>query len=233
MSNKKPELIAHRGFSEIEKENTMAAFIAAGNRGCFGIETDVHKTKDGKFVTIHDGNTERVSGIDFSIEQNNYEDIFKLCLLDKDGKPRSDLRVPLLEDYIKICKRYNKVAVIELKGQYPKEDIKGIIDIIKSMEYLEKVIFIAFDWDNLVYVRELSPNQPVQYLSWDYTDELLNKLIENQFGIDIDARKVTKEMVDKLHEHGLMVNCWYIDPPEIIEKLIGFGVDYLTVDNVE
>ena len=44
------KMIAHRGLSGIEKENTNAAFIAAGNRSYFGIETDVHKTVDGKFV---------------------------------------------------------------------------------------------------------------------------------------------------------------------------------------
>lgn len=40
------KMIAHRGLSGIEKENTNAAFIAAGNRSYFGIETDVHKTVD-------------------------------------------------------------------------------------------------------------------------------------------------------------------------------------------
>ena len=39
------KMIAHRGLSGIEKENTNAAFIAAGNRSYFGIETDVHKTR--------------------------------------------------------------------------------------------------------------------------------------------------------------------------------------------
>ena len=44
------KIIAHRGLSGIEKENTNAAFVAAGNRSYYGIETDVHKTLDGKYV---------------------------------------------------------------------------------------------------------------------------------------------------------------------------------------
>ena len=51
------KLIAHRGVSGIERENTAAAFVAAGNRSYYGIETDVHVTKDGKFVIIHDDDT--------------------------------------------------------------------------------------------------------------------------------------------------------------------------------
>ena len=41
------QMIAHRGVSGLERENTNAAFIAAGNRSYYGIETDVHRTKDG------------------------------------------------------------------------------------------------------------------------------------------------------------------------------------------
>ena len=54
-------IIAHRGLSGIEKENTNAAFVAAGNRSYYGIETDVHKTLDGRYVVFHDDTTGRVA----------------------------------------------------------------------------------------------------------------------------------------------------------------------------
>ena len=38
------QVIAHRGLSGIERENTNAAFVAAGNRSYYGIETDIHRT---------------------------------------------------------------------------------------------------------------------------------------------------------------------------------------------
>ena len=47
IDKKDAKIIAHRGLSGIETENTNAAFIAAGNRSYYGIETDVHKTLDG------------------------------------------------------------------------------------------------------------------------------------------------------------------------------------------
>ena len=43
-------MIAHRGLSGIELENTCSAFVAAGNRSYFGIETDVHVTADGQYI---------------------------------------------------------------------------------------------------------------------------------------------------------------------------------------
>ena len=71
-------LIAHRGLSGIECENTAAAFVAAGNRSYFGIETDVHKTADGKFIIIHDDNTGRVCAENLPVENSNYEDLRRL-----------------------------------------------------------------------------------------------------------------------------------------------------------
>lgn len=53
-------MIAHRGVSGIECENTAAAFVTAGNRSYFGIETDVHRTADGQYIIIHDDDTKRV-----------------------------------------------------------------------------------------------------------------------------------------------------------------------------
>ena len=48
------KLIAHRGVSGLECENTAAAFVAAGNRSYFGIETDIWRTADGQFLCNHD-----------------------------------------------------------------------------------------------------------------------------------------------------------------------------------
>ena len=59
-------VIAHRGLSGIERENTNAAFIAAGNRSYYGIETDIYRTADGQFVVNHDGSLARVAGEDLS-----------------------------------------------------------------------------------------------------------------------------------------------------------------------
>ena len=73
-------VIAHRGLSGIEPENSIPAFVAAGNRSYFGIETDIHVTKDGKFIVIHDDNTARVAEADVNVEQCSYHFLRKLTL---------------------------------------------------------------------------------------------------------------------------------------------------------
>ena len=103
------KMIAHRGVSGLELENTCAAFVAAGNRSYFGIETDVHVTADGKFIIIHDDNTKRVAGDEMIVEKTTYETLRSIRLVDKDGqKGRKDLMMPSLEEYIGICKKCGK-----------------------------------------------------------------------------------------------------------------------------
>ena len=82
---KQCKMVAHRGCSGLEKENTLAAFIAAGNRSYWGVETDVHRTADGEYVVIHDSETGRVAGDNIVIENTSFEYIRSLRLKDIDG----------------------------------------------------------------------------------------------------------------------------------------------------
>ena len=73
-------MIAHRGVSGLELENTCAAFVAAGNRSYYGIETDIHQTADGKFIIIHDDETGRVATENISVEGSDFETLRSLQL---------------------------------------------------------------------------------------------------------------------------------------------------------
>ena len=79
------KLVAHRGLSGIETENTCAAFIAAGNRDYYGIETDTHRTADGAYVVIHDDRTGRVAFEDIPVEASTLEQLQAVALKAPDG----------------------------------------------------------------------------------------------------------------------------------------------------
>ena len=101
LADPKPRMVAHRGTSGLELENTNSAFVAAGNRSYFGIETDVHRTADGQFILFHDDNTKRVAQDEMIIEKTCYETLRAIRLVDKDGKKgRKDLIMPSLREYI-------------------------------------------------------------------------------------------------------------------------------------
>ncbi len=234
IDKKQAKMVAHRGVSGLEAENTCAAFVAAGNRSYFGIETDVHVTKDNQIAVIHDDNTIRVSGVDKIVEESTLEELQSIPLYNKEqGVYRTDLRIPTLADYISICKRYDKIAVLELKNRMDTEAITQIVDIIKELDYLENVIFISFSWDNVADLRKMLPEQKVQFLISTYDDALIEKLISHRIDLDIHYTSVTKELVDILHKHNLEINCWTVDKAEDARQLIEWGVDYITSNILE
>ena len=233
-NKKSVKMVAHRGVSGLERENTNAAFVAAGNRSYFGIETDVHVTKDEKFIIFHDDTAYRLTGVgEVYIEQTNYEDLKKLYLTEGLEIKRRDLIMPDLEDYISICKKYQKIAVLEIKNRMETKHLKKIVEIIDGMGYLDSTIFISFSWENCTDLRKLVPNEKIQFLCSEWKDSMLSDLKKYSLDIDIHFRALTKEIADKLHENNIEINCWTVDNPIDAEQLASFGVDYITSNILE
>ena len=229
------KMIAHRGVSGIETENTNAAFVAAGNRSYFGVETDVHRTSDGKYVVIHDSETARVAGVEYIVEECTYEELSKIILFDRDGtKDRSDLRIPLLSEYLKICKKYDKVCVIELKGAFTDKENEEIVQIVKQAGMYEKTIFISFVIGNLISIRKNHKDIPMQLLGHgEITEDLIKELKQNKLDIDYYYESFTKENVELLHKNGIKVNCYTCDDAKVADKLVKMGVDFITTNILE
>lgn len=231
---KNTQIIAHRGLSGIEVENTNSAFVAAGNRSYYGIETDIHRTANGNFVIGHDDNYKRISGEEIYLEKVSLETLQGIVFFDKDGtKDRVDLRPSRLENYIKICKKYEKHSILELKSDFTDEEIGKILDIVKSYDYLENTTFISFSYDNLLKIKAVLPKQSAQYLFWKVTDEEISRLVRDGIDVDVWCRELTEEQIKKCHDAGLKVNCWTVDTVEEAEKLVSWGIDFITSNILE
>jgi len=234
VENKNVQMIAHRGLSGIEKENTNSAFVAAGNRSYFGIETDIHVTLDGKLVVFHDDTTGRICIDNMEVEKTTFDCLRGLRFTDTDGKKgRSDLVMPELVEYIRICKKYEKTCVLELKNVFKREDVFKICELIEAEEYLDHVIFISFKLENLIYLRLKYPEQAAQYLVSTYGEGLKDLLVNEKLDLDIKYTALSKEIIDDLHVAGIKVNCWTVDDPERAKELIGWGVDMITTNILE
>ena len=235
IDSKNMKMVAHQGLFGLERGNSNQAFTAAGNREkYFGIETDVHRTADGKYVCIHDSNTKGVSGVDMDVEASTLEQLQSIRLMDNDvTTDRADLRIPTLQDYIKICRDYGKVSVLELKTPFEKEHIGEIIDIIRGMGHLDMTIFISFYRQDLVYLREYLPDQPAQFLTGEWNDDIKAFLKEYDLDIDICYPPLTKEKFDDIKAAGKKINIWTVDDKDMGEKFADWGADYLTTNILE
>ena len=228
------KMIAHRGVSGLEKENTLAAFIAAGNRSYWGVETDIHRTRDGRMIVFHDDNAKRVAGEDLVIEETNYETLRGLTLFDLDGETkRIDLHMPSLKEYIRICKKYGKICVLELKNAMEELDICRVIEEIREEEYLDQVVFISFNTQNLIYVRKHCKEQRVQQLSSKMTEEIFEIAKREGFDLDIYYKELSEDWIRRAHEAGMVVNCWTVNEKEDAERLVAWGIDQITTNILE
>lgn len=228
------KIVAHRGLSGLERENTASAFVAAGNRSYFGIETDVRPTADGNFVLLHDDNPVRCGGDMLIPEQSTLQTIQSVQLFDMDGKRgRVDLRIPEMVDYFRICKRYDKVCVLEFKGYFNEEQMKKVVEIVKAEYCLEMMVFISFGIENLQLLRTICPEANCQFLTGTFSEELVTLLKENKMDVDIWSKNLTEEQVKRFIEEGIKVNVWTVDDPVRAEELVSWGVHFITSNILE
>jgi glycerophosphoryl diester phosphodiesterase len=136
--------IIHRGIVNKKfKENLLSSFKKSFSLG-FGIETDIHLTKDGEFVCFHDFTLNRIFKKKMSIKNLNYSYLKKLSV-------NQNKRVPLLKDVLEISK--NKYPLfIELK---PKLSKKNLQKLIKETSKYSKCTFISFNHKNIFNLQKI------------------------------------------------------------------------------
>ena len=142
--------LIHRGIiNKKYKENLLNSFKESFKKG-FGIETDIHATKDQKFVCYHDFTLTRIFKKKQSIKNLNYQKIKEISL--KDNKP-----IPLLQDLLKISK--NKFYLfIEIKPKFSKKLLKKLIN--ETSKY-SKCVFISFRHQNIFKILKLNKKTKV------------------------------------------------------------------------
>lgn len=228
------KMVAHRGVSGLERENTCPAFVAAGVKTYYGIETDVHVTLDGKYIIIHDDDLKRVAGLDMGVETSNFDDLRAVRMTDRDGvTERNDIFLPTLEEYLSICKKYDKVAVLELKRDMERQHVEGIAAAVDAAGMFEKTTFISFSKNNMLYLRDARPDANAQFLTSTLSEENIAFMLDNKLDADIYHKAMTKEFVDLMHANGRVVNVWTVDTIEDAETVREMGVDMITSNILE
>ena len=136
--------IIHRGIvSKSYKENCLESFRASFKKR-FGIETDIHSTKDKKFVCFHDFTLKRIFKISKSIKNINYEDLKKI--------KNKNFQIPPLKEVLKISKKKFPIF-IEIKPLFNKELLSNLI---KETRSFKKCTFISFKHENIYNLLKLN-----------------------------------------------------------------------------
>ena len=142
--------LIHRGIvNKKYKENLLKSFNESFKKG-YGIETDIHATKDGQFICFHDFTLKRIFKKNLSIKNLNYSKIREIST--KFNKP-----IPLLKDLLKSSKnRYP--LYIEIKPTFSKSILKKLI---KETSKFTKSVFISFKHKNIYNLLKIKKNTKV------------------------------------------------------------------------
>ncbi|MCR5691185.1 MAG: hypothetical protein K6G62_03100 [Eubacterium sp.] len=232
--------IAHRGFSSQAPENSGAAFALAAEGDFFGVECDIWKTLDGRYVVAHDKDLNRMFGVDFRIPDRTWEEIRNLpmvrgaCLTKHPPQ-----HLILLEDYLAYMSRSDRThPIIELKMEYTAVELREIVNLVRSYQLYDRCFFISLHPQVLLRLRdELDfPRERLQYVygatpasKYMPVGDGLERWLQEE-GISLDSRYqlLTRGTVLRLHEAGLKVNVWTVNKQEEFNRMLDYGVDYIT-----
>ena len=160
------DLLIHRGIvNKNYKENLLKSFKQSFKKG-YGIETDIHATKDNKFICFHDFTLNRIFKKNVSIKNLNYSKIEEIS--SKYKKP-----IPLLKDLLKISK--NKYFLfIEIKPNFSK---KLLIKLLKETSKYPKCVFISFKHKNIYNLLKIKNNTKVglSFSSYISAEKIIKK----------------------------------------------------------
>jgi len=220
------KFIAHRGYHEYYIENTYDAFIEAGKRNNYAIETDIYLTKDNVMICNHNN---KIDGMDKNIVDCYYQEIEKIEL----HKNNVTSIVCLFENYLKICKKYNKIPVIEFKMTPPLKWIKNVLKtILLYYGDINKVEFISFGREICKILLNLKEKHNYEYQVYRLVseDKYIDEAYFDQMNISCYYEKINEQLIKKFSNKNLEIKVWTIDDKFILEKMVNLGIKTITSD---
>lgn len=220
--------IAHRGFSSCFPENTMLAFCEAERAGCDGIELDVHLTRDGVPVIIHDENIRRTTDGDGLVSSFSFTELRAFNASASWNGKYPFQSIPSLEEYFQWVKGTGLITNIELKNgviDYPDLE-KKVIGLIRRYGLEERILFSSFNHISMQRCKQLAPAIPcgLLYSCWivnpgAYAAGLGVECVHPRF------LSLTDETIAEIHRHHIRINAWTINEEDDIRRLAGQGID--------
>ncbi|MFX1316602.1 MAG: glycerophosphodiester phosphodiesterase [Promethearchaeota archaeon] len=224
-------IISHRGANNLAPENSLKAFRKAIDLRADYIEFDVHKTKDGEIVIMHDANTFRMTGKSGIIKKMTFEELKKLEI--GDGE-----KIPTLQELIKLAK--GKIALnceVKVKGLEEK-----LVEILQKTDIIESTIISSFKTDILLKIQNIEPKlrlaalRPIR-MQWITSlispKKIIKNAIKNRFyAVNPQHFFVNRKFVEKAHNHDLKVFPWTVDSEKKMKNLVEIGVDGIITNNI-
>lgn len=214
-------IIAHRGASAAEHENTVAAFEAAGRMGADWVELDVRRTADGRAVVCHDA---------------RLPDGRALVEIPASALPAW---VPSLSDALEACTPMG--VNVEIKNSPGDVDFDAEASIVEQVARAiescsQPIIVSSFHPPTLDRMRAVAPHVDTAQLTFRLDDPprtIEATVASGHRALHPFDATVTTQLVEGAHDAGLRVNVWTVDDPARMRELAAMGVDGIVTNVVD
>jgi glycerophosphoryl diester phosphodiesterase len=246
----RPLIFAHRGGSGLAPENTWPAFEQAHGLGVDGFELDVHMSRDGEVVVIHDADLRRTTDWHGAVSAKTADE---LMLADAgyrfqspeapDSFPFRDrgVRIPRLRDLLVAFR--DELLIIELKGT-DRLVAERTLAVVRETDALDRVCFGGFSWRMLRALRRLEPracsSASREETRWSLYGSWLRLTPSWARGLGVRAfqvpemagstRVVSPRFLEAAHAADLLVQVWTVNEEADMRRLAAWGVDGLITD---
>ncbi|MFT5196363.1 MAG: glycerophosphoryl diester phosphodiesterase [Candidatus Promineifilaceae bacterium] len=249
----RPVVIAHQGGDGIRPSNTMAAFTHAVDLGVDVLEMDIHSTKDGVLVAIHDDTVDRTTNGTGRVQDFTFAELQQLdagynwpTLAEESLRADRPFRgkgitIPSLEE---VLIAFPDVPLnIEIKQQEPSI-VAPFCELLKKYDRMgpNQVLVPSFHPETITEFREICPGVPTAVVQNEVvTFFVLNKLqLHRIWSPPAEAFQVPREsagltiitssFVHNLQNHGVIVHPWTINSQSEMRNMLELGVDGIITD---
>ncbi len=224
-----PRIVAHRGNSSVAPENTLAAIKSAIAVGADSVEIDVHATKDGEIIVMHDDTVNRTTNGTGSISRMTLEEIRELDAGSKKSTRYKGEQVPTLREVLLETKGKANL-IIELKQVGIEEKV---INLVNELGMENEVAIISFYAEAVRKVTQIAPEIPAAILIGSaanhYEIERIAKAANTKI-LDLNYSLITKTTAAYFLDRGYALWAWTVDNTKTMEQLKEKGVTVITTN---
>ena len=229
--------IAHRGYSAIAPENTLAAFSKALEQNPDYIECDVRRTKDGHIIISHDASVDRCTNGTGKVSEMTLDELRSLDAGSWFGPEFAREKLPTLAEYLDLLKGRGRPQ-IELKELGLEDDV---IAMVQEREMCDDTMIISFHYAAGLRVPELDRRLgfgALKGLGHPASEEEAVRLADEAAAVNanvfaVNYHDVTPALVRATHAANMKMAVWTIDDPDDMRKWAEMGVDVITSNDIK
>ena len=235
-------IAAHRGGGALWPENSLLAFQSAIALGSDLIELDVHQSRDGVIIVIHDATVDRTTDGTGAVGSLTSAELRRLRLRGPGGTSSAE-HVPTLDEVLAAAAPSHAGLLIEVKEPAPGDRYDGIeervLAAVAAAGLQARVTIMAFDPRTIVRVRELAPHMRTSFLIEPFTVERARVRPEATIDwaraagatdVGLEQTLVDERVVAAARSASVLLGVWTVNDDTAMRRMLALGVDILTTD---